>query len=327
MPDSAPPPKLAAAPLPRAPVDRSEWVRPWAQLKYFTFQPAIFPRLLGQASPDARPGDFVNVYDKNGALCGGGLFNPRAKIPLRVVCHSTEPVAESYFEAAIRRAVELRRTVFKLDERTDAYRLINSDGDGLSGLTIDRYGDTPDELDALLADPAYRAHLEARGTAQEVMLGYSDSTKESGPLAASWMLYRAQEQLVEVAARHGVELTIFHGRGGAIGRGGGPMSRAILASPPRAISGRLKLTEQGEVIAARYANPSIALRHLERMTNAVLLASSPTYEARATAAAGEGRAVLDALAASSRAAWRATVWDDHARLSQHVAKCHYLTLL
>jgi 23S rRNA (cytosine1962-C5)-methyltransferase len=140
MPDQEPTEKTAMAP--RAPLDRSGWTRPWAQLKYFTFQPAIFPRLLGQVSPDARPGDFVNVYDKNGNLAGGGLFNPRAKIPLRVVTHSTAPVDETYFDAAIRRAVELRRTLFKLDEETDAYRLINSDGDGLSGLTIDRYGDT-----------------------------------------------------------------------------------------------------------------------------------------------------------------------------------------
>src|SRR3954468_16154178 len=81
-PEKASPPKI----------DRSAWPKPWAQLKYFTFQPAIFPRLLGQVSSDARPGDFVNVYDKNGNLAGGGLFNPRAKIPLRVVTHSTEPV-------------------------------------------------------------------------------------------------------------------------------------------------------------------------------------------------------------------------------------------
>src|SRR3954468_18193622 len=126
---------------PRAPIDRSGWAKPWAQLKYFTFAPAIFPRLLGHVSDDARPGDFVNVYDKNGNLAGGGLYNPRAKIPLRVVCHSTEPVSESYFEGALRRAVALRRDIFQLDAVTDAYRLINSDGDGLSGLMIDRYGD------------------------------------------------------------------------------------------------------------------------------------------------------------------------------------------
>ncbi len=138
------PPSEPVEPPGKAPpvYDRATWVRPWAQLKYFTFQPAIFPRLLGQVSPDARPGDFVNVYDKNGQLAGGGLYNPRAKIPLRVVCHSTEPVTEAYFETALRRAVALRRELFKLDEVTDAYRLINSDGDGLSGLTIDRYGDT-----------------------------------------------------------------------------------------------------------------------------------------------------------------------------------------
>jgi len=136
------PSPLPEPPAPRAPIDRSTWAKPWAQLKYFTFQPAIFPRLLGHVSPDARPGDFVNVYDKNGNLTGGGLFNPRAKIPLRVVCHSTTPIDESYFETAIRRAVALRRDLFKLDDTTDAYRLIGSDGDGLSGLMIDRYGDT-----------------------------------------------------------------------------------------------------------------------------------------------------------------------------------------
>jgi 23S rRNA (cytosine1962-C5)-methyltransferase len=121
--------------------DRTTWNRPWAQLKYFTFQPAIFPRLLGQVSDDARPGDLVNVYDKGGKFTGAGLYNPRAKIPLRVVSHTQEPVNEAYFEGAIRRAVELRLNLFKLDQTTDAYRLINSDGDGLSGLTIDRYGD------------------------------------------------------------------------------------------------------------------------------------------------------------------------------------------
>src|SRR5688500_2041063 len=140
MPEPQPIEKIAKPATP--PVNRAAWSKPWAQLKYFTFQPAIFPRLLGQVSADARPGDLVNVYDKNGNLTGGGLLNPRAKIPLRVVTHSTEPVDESYFEGALRRAVELRRTLFKLDETTDAYRLINSDGDGLSGLTIDRYGDT-----------------------------------------------------------------------------------------------------------------------------------------------------------------------------------------
>jgi 23S rRNA (cytosine1962-C5)-methyltransferase len=122
-------------------VDRSSWPRPWAQLKYVTFQPAVFPRLLGDVSPDARPGDWVSVYDKNGEPVGAGLFNPRAKIPLRVVAHGSGPIGEGYFDGAIRRAVALRRVIFRLDAETDAYRLVNSDGDGLSGLTIDRYGE------------------------------------------------------------------------------------------------------------------------------------------------------------------------------------------
>ncbi len=143
------PAKPAAAQQPPPP--REERRRPWAQLKYFTFQPAIFPRLLGEVSPDAKPGDLVTVYDKAGQRLGTGLYNPRAKIVLRVVSHGPEPEGadgagaaggEAYFEQAIRRAVALRRDLFRLDETTDAYRLINSDGDGLSGLTIDRYADT-----------------------------------------------------------------------------------------------------------------------------------------------------------------------------------------
>jgi phosphoenolpyruvate carboxylase len=165
-------------------------------------------------------------------------------------------------------------------------------------------------LAELLADPGYRAHLAGRGDRQEVMLGYSDSTKESGTLAASWMLYRAQEQLADVAAAAGIALTIFHGRGGAIGRGGGPMSKAILSGAPGSVRGRLKLTEQGEVIAGRYANPLLALRHLERLTNAVILASSPDHDAAVRSASAEGRAVMESLARTSRDAYRATVWED-----------------
>lgn len=126
----------------RTPPDRSAWARPWAQLKFVTFQPAIFPRMLGEVSRDAKPGDLVTVYDKFGERLGAGLFNPRAKMPLRVVTHTAGPVGEEYFAEAIRRAVALRRDLFKLDAVSDAWRVINSDGDGLSGLTIDRYGDT-----------------------------------------------------------------------------------------------------------------------------------------------------------------------------------------
>jgi phosphoenolpyruvate carboxylase len=104
---------------------------------------------------------------------------------------------------------------------------------------------------ALLADSVYRAHLRTRGDHQEVMLGYSDSNKESGYVAAHWLLYRAQEQLVAAAREARIRLTIFHGRGGALGRGGGPTHRAVLAAPAGSVGGRLKLTEQGEVVASR----------------------------------------------------------------------------
>ncbi len=162
----------------------------------------------------------------------------------------------------------------------------------------------------LLDDPPYRAGLAGRGDRQEVMLGYSDSNKESGLLAAAWMLQRAQSAMVEVAGARGVELTIFHGRGGAIGRGGGPTNRAILGLAPDSVDGRLKLTEQGEVIAANYSNPTIARRHLEQATGAVLLASMPEHAARLERALAVGAPMLDELAATSRAAYRALVHDD-----------------
>ena len=165
-------------------------------------------------------------------------------------------------------------------------------------------------LDAMLADRAYRRHLAERGDRQVVMLGYSDSNKESGFLAANWMLYRAQGQLVEAAARRGVELTLFHGRGGAIGRGGGPTNRAILAQAPGSVDGRLKFTEQGEVVAARYANPAIAHRHLEQITNAVLLASTPEHERAVAEAAEAGAPIIADLADRAQRAYRALVWDE-----------------
>lgn len=162
-------------------------------------------------------------------------------------------------------------------------------------------------LDALLSDPAYRDHLRTRGDRQEVMLGYSDSSKESGFLAANWLLYRAQEALVAVARRHAVTLTLFHGRGGAIGRGGGPANRAILAQAPGSVDGRLKFTEQGEVIAAHYADAAIAQRHLEQVAAAVLLASTPQHERVVAEAAAHGLDAMRELAGISRAAYRSLV--------------------
>ena len=167
-------------------------------------------------------------------------------------------------------------------------------------------------LRGLFADGAYRRHLIGRGDRQEVMLGYSDSNKESGFLAANWLLYRAQEALVREARAAGVRLTLFHGRGGAIGRGGGPASRAILAQAPGSVDGRLKLTEQGEVIAARYGNAAIALRELQQVTSAVLLASTHAHDEAVGRVADEGAPLIDGLAAVARRAYRSLVWDDPA---------------
>jgi len=165
-------------------------------------------------------------------------------------------------------------------------------------------------LDAILADPSYRDHVRRRGDRQEVMLGYSDSNKESGYLAANWLIHGAQSALAETARRYGVELTLFHGRGGGIGRGGGPATRAILGLAAGALDGRLKLTEQGEVIAGNYADQSIALRHLEGLAAAVLVASTDEHRAGLTASESVGRPVLEELAATSRDAYRSLVVDD-----------------
>ncbi len=173
--------------------------------------------------------------------------------------------------------------------------------------SADALGQAGSLLEALVSDPGYRAHLAERGNRQEVMLGYSDSNKESGFVAANWLLYRAQGELAEVALAHGLELTLFHGRGGAIGRGGGPAARAILAQAAGSIAGRLKLTEQGEVIAANYANPTIARRHLEELAGATLLASAEGHAGRHAAAEADGWPIMDELARTSERAYRALV--------------------
>jgi phosphoenolpyruvate carboxylase len=141
----------------------------------------------------------------------------------------------------------------------------------------------------------------------EVMLGYSDSAKDVGPLSATLLLYDAQAALADWAGRHGVALTLFHGRGGSLGRGGGPVNRAILAQPPGSVAGRFKVTEQGEVIFARYGNPQIAQRHLEQVTAAVLMAGLPEVGDRNREAAARFAPLGAAMEQASRSAYRALV--------------------
>ncbi len=135
-------------------------------------------------------------------------------------------------------------------------------------------------MQRLLRLPVYQQHLRLRGNLQEVMIGYSDSNKEAGFLQSAWGLYQAQRALADMGRRTGITVQLFHGRGGAIGRGGGPANRAILGQPHGTVNGRLRLTEQGEMIADRYGHPAIAERHLEQVVNAVLLASCAGVEER-----------------------------------------------
>jgi phosphoenolpyruvate carboxylase len=160
---------------------------------------------------------------------------------------------------------------------------------------------------ALFALPAYARHLQARGSGQQIMLGYSDSNKDGGFVSANWHLYRAQEELSAACREAGVDLTLFHGRGGAIGRGGGPAQRAILGQPPGTVRGRLRLTEQGEVAFARYGHPDIAHRHLEQMIHAVLTATLRDEQGQAAAPPEEWRDAMQRLSDAALEAYAALV--------------------
>ncbi len=157
-------------------------------------------------------------------------------------------------------------------------------------------------LVATLDVPVYLALVAGRGMSQEVMLGYSDSNKDGGYLAANWALYRAELDLLEVSRNTGIRLRLFHGRGGTIGRGGGPSYDAILAQPPGVVQGSLRLTEQGEIIAAKYADPSKARRNLETLVAGTLESTLLDVEGLGDGAE-PAYEVLDDLAAKARAAY------------------------
>ncbi len=139
--------------------------------------------------------------------------------------------------------------------------------------TIEDLKNCGEVMAALYQDLVYKNYLASQGFQQEIMLGYSDSNKDGGFLSSNWYLYMAQKNLTETAKRFGVTQTLFHGRGGTIGRGGGPTNQAILAQPRGTIDGRLKVTEQGEVVSSKYSNPVIAERNLELVISAVIAAS------------------------------------------------------
>lgn len=175
--------------------------------------------------------------------------------------------------------------------------------------TVDDLARAPTLLDEALSDRAFRAHIDATSEGvpeQEVMLGYSDSNKDGGFLMANAALHVAQRRVADVFDKHGVALRYFHGRGGTIGRGGGRAGRAILAAPPAARSGRLRFTEQGEIITFRYALPEMARRHLEQIVHAALLAEASKGQA---AESQEFESMLLELAGHARSKYRELIDD------------------
>jgi phosphoenolpyruvate carboxylase len=168
-------------------------------------------------------------------------------------------------------------------------------------------------MNALFDNPVYARHLEALGRQQTIMIGYSDSNKDAGYLTANWELFQAQERLAECCRQKRVTMTLFHGRGGTIARGGGPANRAILAQPAGSVGGRIRITEQGEVIDDRYGHVGIARRHLEQVLHAVLMSSAPGRSAQA-ALRPEWRETMDELSATAYQAYRRLIYETPALL-------------
>ena len=228
--------------------------------------------------------------------------------------HAAEPEALGAFIVSMTDAVSDLLEVLLLAREAGLWTL-NSDGTVASPVdavplleTIADLEAAPALLEALFASPAYRRHLEARGGFQEIMLGYSDSNKDGGYWTANWSLHTAQRAIGQACQRAGVELRLFHGRGGTVGRGGGRAGLAILGMPPEAQTGRIRFTEQGEVISFRYALPGIAHRHLEQIVHAqtVALADAERGATRDVDNAST-EALLNTVADRSMAAYRALV--------------------
>jgi len=168
----------------------------------------------------------------------------------------------------------------------------------------------PETMERLLASSVYRTALQARGDAQEIMIGYSDSNKEMGFFGSAWSLYRAQQRLTKVFQDAGIQHSFFHGRGGAIGRGGGPTNVAILAQPPGSVNGRIKLTEQGEVIASRYATTPIAHREIELVAGATLVSKVGLLDQPSVENLAAFEVCMQSISDKSVEAYQALVYGD-----------------
>lgn len=176
--------------------------------------------------------------------------------------------------------------------------------------TIDDLNRSGGLMEELLSEPLYKDVLASRGNRQEIMLGYSDSSKDGGYLAANWALYTTQKALSQVAEKAGIKLHFFHGRGGTVGRGGGRANRAISSQPPGSFDGHIRFTEQGEVISFRYSLPPIAHRHLEQILGAVLLSANPLQNEDPQPDPVDWHEAMSDLATRAEKEYRALVHDD-----------------
>jgi phosphoenolpyruvate carboxylase len=168
-------------------------------------------------------------------------------------------------------------------------------------------------MESAFRHPLYRRWLASHGDEQQIMLGYSDSSKDGGMLTSGWELYQAQQRLAALGRRHGIGITIFHGRGGAIGRGGGPIYEAILGQPPGTVNGRLRITEQGEMLSFKYGLPEIAVRNMELVVAGVVESSLPGVEERSEPP--RWRQIMDRLSEAAYRRYRRLIYEDREFLS------------
>lgn len=166
----------------------------------------------------------------------------------------------------------------------------------------------PNLMDRLYAHEVYRAHLEARNKYQQIMIGFSDSNKDGGIMTAAWEIYQAQKRLAESTKHHGINFLIFQGRGGSISRGGGPMNQAIIGQPPGTLSGRLKVTEQGEVVSSKYCHKELALRNLELFTSA-LIQQHFQYQMKTDVTTASWEKTINAISDYAHRNYRALIYE------------------
>jgi len=290
----------------------------------------VHARTVAELLAVARPGTDYFALDENArvALLLQELANPR---PLSVrgvrysdetqgelaIFHSARTIHERYGRGAIENMIismtkgvsDLLEVAVLLKEAGLLRPLEHALDVNIVPLfeTIDDLANAGPIMDRLLGLNFYNQLLAGRGAMQEVMLGYSDSNKDGGYLTSGWALYRAEIALTRVFARHGIALRLFHGRGGSVGRGGGPSYQAILAQPQGAVQGQIRVTEQGEVIAHKYANPELGRRNLEVLAAATLEATLLPHEHDAPRA--EFLQAMEQLSHDAYTAYRAMVYE------------------